>query len=131
MSPAIFLAPLQLMGLQQVSVQAQNPYDSWVSLSTEGLEVLDWCIKNLDLWNECPFSFPPPKMVIFSDAAKTGGWGGCWRSGTPDEITQDEPVPFRHKVWCKLAYNCLNHIHTPVVKIRRQMESVMRFSMLS
>ena len=75
-SPAIFPAPLHLRGLQQVCIQAQNqnrPYDSLVLLSNEGLEELDWWIKNLDLWNGCPLSFPPPEMIIFSDAAKTGG----------------------------------------------------------
>ena len=92
-SPAIFPAPLQLRGLQQDLVQAQQQkfhYDFSILINEEGREELNWLVKNLDLWNGSPLQFPPPDLTIFSDAAKTGGWGAACQGKSTGGVWSEE-----------------------------------------
>jgi hypothetical protein len=83
-SPAILQAPLQIRALQQDLIRALNrgfTYSDHLTLSPESRVELKWWIFNLELQKGNPIHLQEPEMVIFSDAAKTGGWGAAMEGG--------------------------------------------------
>ena len=82
---AVTPAPLQVRYLQQSCIAAQTNgrhYEYIITLSQEGKTELRWWIENLELLQGSPIHFPPPEMVICSDAAKTGAWGAVCHLGS-------------------------------------------------
>ena len=83
-APAIIPAPLQLRYLQQDLIKAQRgglSYSDTITLSKDSKKELEWWIFNLKLQEGRSLLIQEPEMVIYSDAAKTQGWGAAMEGG--------------------------------------------------
>jgi hypothetical protein len=83
-SPAIVQAPLQLRFLQQDLINAQREglsYSDSLEISKDSRVELEWWIVNLRIQKGKPVLIQEPDLVLFSDAAKTGGWGAAMEGG--------------------------------------------------
>ena len=83
-SPAILQAPLQIRALQQDLIRALSggsTYSDHLTLSQDSRMELKWWTFNLRLQKGNPIHLQEPEMIIFSDAAGTGGWGAAMEGG--------------------------------------------------
>ena len=119
-APAVSPAPLQVRYLQQVCITAQSNrfhYEQVTSLSREGKTELKWWVENLELLQGNPIHFPPPDLVICSDAAKTGGWGAvCHLGSTGGQWSETEmqyDINVQELIAAELAIKRFTRHHKP------------------
>jgi hypothetical protein len=83
-APALTPAPLQLRSLQQdlISGLKRNlSYSDQISLSGDASKEIKWWLINLKIRKGRPLLLQNPEMIIYSDAAKTQGWGAAMEGG--------------------------------------------------
>ena len=85
---------LQVRYLQQLQIQGlktKGSYGSIVTLDKKSRLELSWWIENLHLRNGKPIHTAPPDLIIYSDAATSGGWGAfCQGQRTGGQWTRQE-----------------------------------------
>lgn len=75
-------APLHYRSLQALKIRElfHHPsYESKVLLERQSQMDLEWWVNHLKDHNGRPIHFPPPEMIIESDASNTG-WGAHWNN---------------------------------------------------
>ena len=117
---AVLPAPTFYRAIQADIHQAigkTNNFSKKLILSSEAKSEIQWWIVNVHQWNGCPVHLPPPSLIITTDAAKKGGWGGIMqqiqnsgqvnlRGGfSPHKHFRTKGSPFCSEVVCKSLSN--------------------------
>ena len=101
-SAAITPCMLQVRHLQQLQIlnqQIQGSYESHVRLDKKSKLELTWWIENLRLRVGKPIMTKSPDLIIYSDAATSGGWGAyCQGRATGGQWTAQERDKFGNNI---------------------------------
>ena len=93
---------LQVRHLQQVQIQGQKDlksYESLIKLDQKSRLELEWWVENLHLKSGEPIMTRAPDLVIYSDAATSGGWGAfCLGERTGGQWTPSEKSAYGQNI---------------------------------
>ena len=128
---------LQVRHLQQVQIRAVRKglsYNSPVIIDHHARSELTWWIENLRILKGKPIKTNPPDLIIFSDAAKTGGWGAeCKGTVTGGQWTAEEDqlhINQQEMIAADLAIRTFTTLHPTAKNIHLMVDNTTALSYL-